>query len=98
RFSRDWSSDVCSSDLGENNSMSWFNQPEKRRPGFMLALFACELAIVVLGMGAFTRLAHAGLGCPDWPGCYGHALWPDEHHEIARSEERRGGQGGRVGW
>ena len=67
--------------------MSWFNQPEKRRPGFMLALFACALAIVVLGMGAFTRLAHAGLGCPDWPGCYGHALWPDEHHEIARANE-----------
>ena len=23
--------------------------------------------------GAFTRLTDSGLGCPDWPGCYGHA-------------------------
>jgi cytochrome c oxidase assembly protein subunit 15 len=67
--------------------MALFNLPEKRRPGFKLALFACALAIVVLGLGAFTRLANAGLGCPDWPGCYGHALWPNEHHEIARANE-----------
>ena len=65
--------------------MSWFNQSEKRRPGFLLALFACGLAIVVLGLGAFTRLSHAGLGCPDWPGCYGHALWPNEHQEIVQA-------------
>lgn len=65
--------------------MQWFNSPEKHRPGFKLALFACVLAFVVIGLGAFTRLMHAGLGCPDWPGCYGHALWPNEHHEIARA-------------
>ena len=23
-------------------------------------------------LGAYVRLSHAGLGCPDWPGCYGH--------------------------
>ena len=67
--------------------MSWFNQADKRRPGFKLVLFACGLAVIVLGLGAFTRLANAGLGCPDWPGCYGHALWPNEHHEIARANE-----------
>ena len=26
------------------------------------------LALVVVGLGAFTRLTEAGLGCPDWPG------------------------------
>lgn len=67
--------------------MRWFNQPEKRRPGFGLALFACALAVVVLGLGAFTRLSNAGLGCPDWPGCYGHALWPNENHEIVKANE-----------
>lgn len=67
--------------------MPLFNHPEKRRPGFALALFACALALVVLGLGAFTRLSNAGLGCPDWPGCYGHALWPNEHHEIALANE-----------
>lgn len=59
-----------------------FNQPEKRYPGFNLALAGCLLAVVVIGLGAFTRLADAGLGCPDWPGCYGHALWPSAHHEV----------------
>jgi len=67
--------------------MRWFNYSEKRRPGFGLALFACALAVVVLGLGAFTRLSNAGLGCPDWPGCYGHALWPNENHEIAKANE-----------
>lgn len=67
--------------------MLWFNHAEKRRPGFKLALFACALALVVIGLGAFTRLMHAGLGCPDWPGCYGHALWPNEHHEITLANE-----------
>ncbi len=51
-------------------------------PGFRLALVATLLAISVVGLGAFTRLVDAGLGCPDWPGCYGHLLWPDEAHEI----------------
>jgi cytochrome c oxidase assembly protein subunit 15 len=41
------------------------------RPGFDLAIFATLLAAVVVMLGAYTRLTHAGLGCPDWPGCYG---------------------------
>jgi cytochrome c oxidase assembly protein subunit 15 len=30
------------------------------------------LALIVIVLGAYTRLTDAGLGCPDWPGCYGH--------------------------
>ncbi len=37
-----------------------------------LALFACFFALGVIALGAYTRLIDAGLGCPDWPGCYGH--------------------------
>jgi cytochrome c oxidase assembly protein subunit 15 len=37
-----------------------------------LTLAALALAAVVIVLGAWTRLADAGLGCPDWPGCYGH--------------------------
>ena len=36
------------------------------------ALLAVVLAFVVVVMGAWVRLNTAGLGCPDWPGCYGH--------------------------
>lgn len=61
--------------------------PRKPLPGYYLALAAFCLAMVVVMLGAFTRLADAGLGCPDWPGCYGHLMWPDEDHEIARAEE-----------
>jgi cytochrome c oxidase assembly protein subunit 15 len=35
-----------------------------------IAAFALCLCVVVLG--AYVRLSNAGLGCPDWPGCYGH--------------------------
>lgn len=37
-----------------------------------LTLFAVLLTAGVIMLGAWTRLADAGLGCPDWPGCYGH--------------------------
>jgi cytochrome c oxidase assembly protein subunit 15 len=37
-----------------------------------LALVAMLLAFCVVVFGAYVRLNDAGLGCPDWPGCYGH--------------------------
>ena len=67
--------------------MALFIAPEQRKAGFLLTLIACFVAVIVLGMGVFTRLADAGLGCPDWPGCYGHVLWPSEDHEVARANE-----------
>ena len=38
-----------------------------------LALTAALLCLGVVVLGAYVRLSNAGLGCPDWPGCYGHA-------------------------
>jgi len=35
------------------------------------------LALIVVILGAYTRLGDAGLGCPDWPGCYGQITVPD---------------------
>lgn len=37
-----------------------------------LALAGVLLAFTVVVLGAWVRLSAAGLGCPDWPGCYGH--------------------------
>jgi len=37
-----------------------------------LALAGLLLCFVVVILGAYVRLTAAGLGCPDWPGCYGH--------------------------
>jgi cytochrome c oxidase assembly protein subunit 15 len=37
-----------------------------------LCLLATLVALCVIVLGAWVRLSHAGLGCPDWPGCYGH--------------------------
>ncbi len=42
-----------------------------------LLAFTLFFALVVIVLGAYTRLADAGLGCPDWPGCYGHLTVPE---------------------
>lgn len=52
-----------------------------------IAWLAALLAAVVIVFGAFVRLSHAGLSCPDWPTCYGQATWPSMAHEIARAND-----------
>ena len=51
-----------------------------------LVLSSIALASVVVVLGAYTRLADAGLGCPDWPGCYGFLSVPVSHEEVAAAE------------
>ena len=46
-----------------------------------LVLITVFFSILVVGLGAYTRLSDAGLGCPDWPGCYGFLTVPK--HETA---------------
>ncbi|MBA1148695.1 COX15/CtaA family protein [Ectothiorhodospiraceae bacterium WFHF3C12] len=53
-------------------------------PAFRRAAFAATvLALCVVMLGAYVRLSDAGLGCPDWPGCYGHIGVPDHPEEVA---------------
>ena len=56
------------------------------KAGFRLALLATLLALVVVLLGAYTRLTHAGLGCPDWPGCYGFISVPQSEAQLAHAE------------
>ena len=46
-----------------SSGLIWF------RRAALLAAILCAIVVVV---GAWVRLTNAGLGCPDWPGCYGH--------------------------
>ncbi|MDP1698647.1 MAG: COX15/CtaA family protein [Xanthomonadaceae bacterium] len=52
-----------------------------------IAWLAVALATGVIVFGAFVRLSHAGLSCPDWPTCYGQAAWPTHDHEISAANE-----------
>ena len=51
-----------------------------------LALLTLFLSFDLVLLGAFTRLSDSGLGCPDWPGCYGHASPVGASEHIALAE------------
>src|SRR5579862_915070 len=62
-----------------------------------LAVAGVLLCLIVVVLGAYVRLTAAGLGCPDWPGCYGHltpaaaqtadvqSAWPDRPLEPGKA-------------
>ena len=59
----------------------------KRTFTYKLSLFAMMFAAVVVLLGAYTRLVDAGLGCPDWPGCYGFLSVPESADEVKIAEQ-----------
>ncbi len=59
-------------------SMAWFQR---------LNLLTLVLCFCVIVFGAYVRLSDAGLGCPDWPGCYGHLTVPAAEHEVTAAEQ-----------
>lgn len=56
-----------------------------------LLLGTSLLVLFLVMLGAFVRLSDAGLGCPDWPGCYGHVGVPSSEEHIRHAEATYGG-------
>ena len=52
-----------------------------------LVALSILLALVVIVLGAYTRLTDAGLGCPDWPGCYGHLSFTETTKNIETAQQ-----------
>lgn len=48
----------------------------------LLSYFLPLLALTVIVFGAYVRLSDAGLGCPDWPGCYGRLTVPSSVADV----------------
>ena len=56
---------------------------------YRLAFFTCLLAFCVILVGAYVRLSDAGLGCPDWPGCYGQIVAPSDQSAVGDNYAER---------
>ncbi|WP_261817864.1 COX15/CtaA family protein [Vibrio gallicus] len=52
-----------------------------------VTMLALVVTFMVIGLGAYTRLADAGLGCPDWPGCYGQLTVPTHAKDVVAAEQ-----------
>lgn len=74
-------------------SWVWLRNP-RARPGQRLAaltLLTLFLTFDLVLFGAFTRLTDSGLGCPDWPGCYGHASPTGADEAITLAQQQMPG-------
>ena len=70
-------------------ALVWLRQRERDTSARVAALTALTLFLTfdLVVFGSFTRLTDSGLGCPDWPGCYGHVspVGASAHIEAAET-------------
>ncbi|MDN3616535.1 heme A synthase [Vibrio gallaecicus] len=53
----------------------------------LLVKVSLLLTLTVIVLGAYTRLSDAGLGCPDWPGCYGSMVVPSDSSSLSKAAQ-----------
>jgi len=61
--------------------------PTTKKNTKKILLVTTFLAFCVVVFGAYVRLSDAGLGCPDWPGCYGYFTVPDSPEELSLAQQ-----------
>ena len=69
--------------------VAWLWRRQQREGGdwrLRLTLLTAFLTFDLVVFGAFTRLSDSGLGCPDWPGCYGTASPGHAHAQISAAQ------------
>jgi len=64
----------------------WRRHPTPQARRHVLTVFVLFLTFDLVLFGAFTRLTDSGLGCPDWPGCYGNTSPLGAKHAIAAAQ------------
>src|SRR5262249_28119612 len=71
--------------------LAWVRWPHRGEASpWLRALTVATLFLTfdLVLFGAFTRLTDSGLGCPDWPGCYGSTSPIGAHGEIERAQSQ----------